>query len=69
MNRLQEDIADLMADSTGGRAGLTRRPLQRIYEIHAAINSGSYPNCTKLARMLSVQRKTIQQRLRGARCA
>ena len=49
-----------MADSNE-RVGLTRRPLVRIYEIHAAIRSGSYPNCTGLAEKLSVQRKTIQR--------
>src|SRR5690606_10935021 len=35
--------------------------LFRIYEIHSAIRSGSYPNCSKLAEQLCVQRKTIQR--------
>lgn len=39
----------------------TRRPIYRIYEIHAAIRSGNYPNCSKLARQLGVERKTIQR--------
>lgn len=60
MNPFQDDVADLMAD-TNGRIGKTRRPLFRIYEIHSAIRSGSYPNCSKLAAQLSVQRKTIQR--------
>ncbi len=60
INQLQKDVADLMAD-TNGRIGKTRRPLFRIYEIHAAIRSGAYPNCSKLALQLSVQRKTIQR--------
>ncbi len=49
-----------MAD-TNERIGKTRRPLFRIYEIHSAIRSGSYPNCSKLAEQLCVQRKTIQR--------
>jgi predicted DNA-binding transcriptional regulator YafY len=43
------------------RVGITRRPLLRIYEIHAAILSGNYPNCTGLEEKLNVQRKTIQR--------
>jgi proteasome accessory factor B len=60
MNRIQNDVARLMEDPKE-RVGLTRRPLFRIYEIHAAIRSGSYPNCTGLAEKLSVQPKTIQR--------
>jgi predicted DNA-binding transcriptional regulator YafY len=60
MNQLQKDVAELMADDTG-RIGKTRRPIFRIYEIHAAIRSGRYPNCSQLAKELSVQRKTIQR--------
>ena len=58
MNQLQDNVADLMAD-TNDRIGKTRRPLFRIYEIHAAIRGGSYPNCNQLAKRLGVQRKTI----------
>ncbi len=60
MNQLQDNVAELMAD-TNERIGKTRRPLFRIYEIHSAIRSGNYPNCTKLAELLCVQRKTIQR--------
>ncbi len=60
MNRIQNDVAKLMDDASE-RVGITRRPLFRIYEIHAAIKSGSYPNCTVLAEKLSVERKTIQR--------
>ena len=60
MNKLQDDIAKLMAD-TNDRIGKTRRPLFRIYEIHAAIRSGNHPNCSQLAKQLGVQRKTIQR--------
>lgn len=60
MNRIQNDVANLMADSNE-RVGITRRPLFRIYEIHAEILGGSYPNCTALAKKLSVTRKTIQR--------
>ncbi len=44
-----------------GSSHTTRRPIYRIYEIHAAIRSGNYPNCSKLASQLGVQRKTIQR--------
>ena len=60
MNRLHSDIADLMQDADR-RVGVTRRPLYRIYEIHSAILSGSYPNCTKLAEQFCVKRKTVQR--------
>lgn len=40
------------------RDGRTRRPLHRIYEIHAHIRSGSLPNCSTLAKALEVDRKT-----------
>jgi predicted DNA-binding transcriptional regulator YafY len=43
------------------RAGSTRRPLVRIYEIHSAILRGNYPNCSVMAEMLGVERKTIQR--------
>jgi len=60
MNKLQDEIADLMADGSG-RIGKTRRPIYRIYKIHAAIHAGGYPNCSRLAEQLNVQRKTIQR--------
>ena len=43
------------------RDGRTRRPIQRIYEIHSRIRSGALPNCTTLAQTLEVDRKTIQR--------
>lgn len=39
----------------------TRRPMHRIYQIHATIRSGSLPNCSTLAQSLEVDRKTIQR--------
>jgi len=60
MSRLQDDVADLMQDADR-RVGVTRRPLYRIYEIHSAILSGSYPNCSKLAEKFCVKRKTVQR--------
>jgi proteasome accessory factor B len=60
MSRFSSDIARLMEDPQQ-RVGITRRPLVRIYEIHAAILSGNYPNCSGLAEKLNVQRKTIQR--------
>ena len=35
--------------------------MHRIYEIHAHIKSGSLPNCSTLAQILEVDRKTIQR--------
>ncbi|MFU8892677.1 MAG: helix-turn-helix transcriptional regulator [Luteolibacter sp.] len=43
------------------RDGSTRRPIQRIYEIHAVICKGGLPNCSTLAERLGVTRKTIQR--------
>ncbi len=60
MNRIQNDVARLMENSHA-RVGITRRPLLRIYEIHAAILDGNYPNCSGLAEKLGVERKTIQR--------
>lgn len=60
MNRIENDVAKLM-DESSERVGITRRPLFRIYEIHSAIMSGTYPNCSVLAEKLSVERKTIQR--------
>ena len=59
-SRISADVAALMEDANQ-RVGLTRRPLLRIYQIHAAIQSGSYPNCFKLAEEIGVERKTIQR--------
>ena len=39
----------------------SRRPLHRIYEIHARIRNGSLPNCSTLAKAFEVDRKTIQR--------
>jgi proteasome accessory factor B len=58
--RIENDVARLM-DDANQRVGISRRPLLRIYEIHSAILSGSYPNCTVLANRLGVERKTIQR--------
>jgi proteasome accessory factor B len=48
-------------NETVPRDGRTRRPLHRIYEIHARIQSGALPNCSTLAQALEVDRKTIQR--------
>lgn len=44
-----------------GRAGRTRRPLQRIYHIHEAVKDERCPNCTTLAAELEVTPKTIMR--------
>jgi predicted DNA-binding transcriptional regulator YafY len=43
------------------RDGSTRRPIQRINEIHSVICHGNLPNCSTLAERLGVTRKTIQR--------
>lgn len=43
------------------RSGSTRRPLERIFAIHDAIQRGRYPNCRQLAEQIEVTQKTIQR--------
>jgi predicted DNA-binding transcriptional regulator YafY len=43
------------------RNGSTRKPLARIHTIHTAILKGGLPNCSTLATLLGVERKTIQR--------
>lgn len=43
------------------RYGETRRPIERIFEIHQAIQSGSFPNCRTLGEQIGVIPKTIQR--------
>jgi predicted DNA-binding transcriptional regulator YafY len=50
-----------MAFIREARAGVTRRPIQRIYVIHEAVQEGRYPNCRTLAERLEVTDKTIQR--------
>lgn len=47
--------------SAARRAGETRRPLERIFQIHERIRRGGYPNCGQIAEDLGVTRKTIQR--------
>lgn len=42
---------------------LSRPPLERMLKIHHAIQSGKFPNATKLARELEVSTKSIQRDL------
>ena len=43
------------------RAGKTRAPMERIYQIHEAVAEGRLPNCSSLAKELEVTPKTIQR--------
>ena len=43
------------------RQGDTRRPIERIFRIHEAIQRGRFPNCRKLAEQIEVTQKTIQR--------
>lgn len=43
------------------RHGNTRRPLERIFAIHEAIQRVRYPNCRQLAEQIEVTQKTIQR--------
>ena len=42
---------------------LSRPPLERMMKIHQAIQSGTFPNGTRLARELEVSTKSIQRDL------
>lgn len=41
------------------RSQLSRPPIERMLRIHEELRRGAFTNCTKLARMLEVSRKTI----------
>lgn len=41
----------------------TRPPLDRMLQIHAALQGGGFPNCSKLAQSLEVSTKTIHRDL------
>jgi len=43
------------------RSGQTRRPLERIFAIHEAVQRGRFPNCRQLAEQIEVTQKTIQR--------
>lgn len=47
--------------NAGNRSGDTRRPLERIFAIHQAIQRGRFPNCRQLAEQIEVTQKTIQR--------
>ncbi|MEX2577993.1 MAG: WYL domain-containing protein [Verrucomicrobiales bacterium] len=47
--------------SSPSRRGDTRRPIERIFTIHQAIQRGRYPNCRQLAEQIEVTQKTIQR--------
>lgn len=60
MAMLRETVSGMKGEKPK-RAGATRRPYQRMFEIHRAISDGGYPNCSTLARLLEVTPKTIQR--------
>ncbi len=43
------------------RKGDTRRPIERIFTIHEAIQRGRFPNCRQLAEQIEVTQKTVQR--------
>ena len=47
--------------SANTRSGETRRPIERIFTIHQAIQRGRFPNCRQLAEQIEVTQKTIQR--------
>ncbi len=47
--------------SRNSRSGDTRRPIERIFTIHQAIQRGRFPNCRQLAEQIEVTQKTIQR--------
>ena len=42
------------------RRGDTRRPLERIFAIHEAIQRGRFPNCRQLAEKIEVTQKQLR---------
>lgn len=46
---------------SSARSGDTRRPIERIFRIHEAIQRGRHPNCRQLADQIEVTQKTIQR--------
>src|SRR3989441_11754943 len=48
-------------ETPSARQRLSRPPLERMLRIHRAIQSGSYPNATTLARELEVSTKSIHR--------
>lgn len=53
----------LRSGSFPRRTGHTRRPIQRILQIHGFLVAQRFPNCTTLAREIEVTPKTIQRDL------
>lgn len=49
------------APAKPSRSGETRRPIERIFTIHQAIQRGRFPNCRQLAVQIEVTQKTIQR--------
>ncbi|RBP38122.1 putative DNA-binding transcriptional regulator YafY [Roseimicrobium gellanilyticum] len=49
--------------ATSRRVGRTRRPIQRILQIHGLLIAKRFPNCSTLAREIEVTPKTIQRDL------
>jgi predicted DNA-binding transcriptional regulator YafY len=47
--------------SPRNRYGESRRPIERIFEIHQTIQRGSFPNCRTLGEQIGVIPKTIQR--------
>lgn len=60
MAAFRKTVSDLMAEDSGA-VKHTRRPFQRMHEIHRAIKEGGYPNCSILAKQLEVTAKTVQR--------
>ena len=55
------DDLDMAKIQDAVRAGKTRAPMERIYQIHEAVADGRLPNCSTLAKELEVTAKTIQR--------
>jgi proteasome accessory factor B len=55
------DDLDMPKVQDAVRAGKTRAPMERIYQIHEAVAEGRLPNCSSLAKELEVTPKTIQR--------
>lgn len=51
----------VVTKTSRSRSGETRRPIERIFTIHQAIQRGRFPNCRQLAEEIEVTQKTIQR--------
>lgn len=60
---VDETCSEIEPGKSGQREGRSRPAFLRVFEIHKFLLTGSYPNCSTLAREIEVTAKTIQRDL------